>query len=543
MPRRTPPARTLLLLAALALVVAGQPEQTAQAATQPGSGQALAPTPPATATAKPASGPAAQAGQPAQLTPGAAVGQGAGAAPAPNAPQIVAAMGAEGPIAAPGFGVPPFDAWLKVNAYWPRRSTERNAMAAGVMRRGDRLRVIGCAPRCDSKRAVAVIEGGAVVPMRMLAPPPIPIEVQRATDFDGRVGARVMAYRAKVYARPSLSSKVLRKERQGYLVTFVPNPEAPEGWGQRPEGGWMPLKGLKIHKPSTFQGVDSPVLPMMFVHSRVRASEMQGGPGVEERRSLLERSKKRRGKPADPEAIAALAALALPRYHHAEVAAVRGGKVVLADGTAVPKWKVRIAWLRKRPREIPADATWVHLDIEQQAMVVYRGDTPLRATLISTGKKGRHTETEIGSFRALSKVRLSNMAGRLPEPYLAEGVPFVMHFFQGQAFHAAWWHDGFGERRSHGCINLPPLDARWLYENIAPKVPDGWRGLLLGGNDPRLHVIIDKKTPSGALAERPPAAPKPERVRRCVERPGQGSVECPFDDFDGMDPDDPEATR
>ncbi len=530
MPRRTPPARTALLCVALVLAAIGLAETAAQAVSQPGAAKPLAPA--TSALPGPATAAARQGAAPL-----------VGAAPAASAVPIVAALGAEGPIAAPGFGVPPFDAWVKVNAYWPRRSTERNAMAAGVMRRGDRLRVIGCAPRCDSKRAVAIVEGGAVVPLRMLAPPPIPIEVQRTTDFDARVGARVMAYRAKVYARPSLSAKVLRKERQGYLVTFVPNPEAPEGWGQRPEGGWMPLKGLKIHKPSTFHGVDAPTLPMMFVHSRVRAAELQGGPGAEERRELLERARKRRGKPADPQAVEALAALALPRYHHAEVAAVRGGKVVLTDGTAVPKWKVRVAWLRKRPREVPADATWVHLDIEQQAMVVYRGDTPLRATLISTGKKGRHTETETGSFRALSKVRLSNMAGRLPEPYLAEGVPFVMHFFQGQAFHAAWWHDGFGERRSHGCINLPPLDARWLFETTAPKVPDGWRGLLLGGNDPRLHIIIDKKTPSGALAERPPAAPKPERVRRCVERPGQGSVECPFDDFDGMDPDDPEATR
>ena len=38
----------------------------------------------------------------------------------------------------------------------------------------------------------------------------------------------------------------------------------------------------------------------------------------------------------------------------------------------------------------------------------------------------------------------------------------------------AYWHDGFGKQRSHGCINLAPRDARWLYYWSDPIVPPGW---------------------------------------------------------------------
>src|SRR4029077_15506633 len=45
---------------------------------------------------------------------------------------------------------------------------------------------------------------------------------------------------------------------------------------------------------------------------------------------------------------------------------------------------------------------------------------------------------------------------------------------KGLALHAAYWHDGFGHARSHGCVNLAPRDARWLYFWSDPQVPPGW---------------------------------------------------------------------
>jgi hypothetical protein len=52
--------------------------------------------------------------------------------------------------------------------------------------------------------------------------------------------------------------------------------------------------------------------------------------------------------------------------------------------------------------------------------------------------------------------------------------------FEGIGFHAAFWHDNFGQPRSHGCINLAPKDALWLFDHTLPKVPDGWHSIHAG---------------------------------------------------------------
>ena len=49
-----------------------------------------------------------------------------------------------------------------------------------------------------------------------------------------------------------------------------------------------------------------------------------------------------------------------------------------------------------------------------------------------------------------------------------------MFFAKDLAFHTSYWHDKFGDPRSHGCLNLAPLDARWLYFWATPDVPLGW---------------------------------------------------------------------
>jgi len=103
------------------------------------------------------------------------------AAPSPPAAaKTTAAPAVVDPGEVPGLGRPPFQAWIKVGAYWPRRTIGRNALAAGVWRKGDVIRVIDCTPRCDAPRALGLVEGGAVVPLRYLAKLPMPVELARA---------------------------------------------------------------------------------------------------------------------------------------------------------------------------------------------------------------------------------------------------------------------------------------------------------------------------------------------------------------------------
>ena len=39
-----------------------------------------------------------------------------------------------------------------------------------------------------------------------------------------------------------------------------------------------------------------------------------------------------------------------------------------------------------------------------------------------------------------------------------------MYSYQGYGLHAAAWHDNFGRRMSHGCVNLPVPEAKWLFD-------------------------------------------------------------------------------
>ena len=55
-----------------------------------------------------------------------------------------------------------------------------------------------------------------------------------------------------------------------------------------------------------------------------------------------------------------------------------------------------------------------------------------------------------------------------------EDVPWVQFFDNAVALHGVYWHSQFGRVKSHGCVNLAPLDARWLFEFTGPRVQEGW---------------------------------------------------------------------
>ncbi len=56
-------------------------------------------------------------------------------------------------------------------------------------------------------------------------------------------------------------------------------------------------------------------------------------------------------------------------------------------------------------------------------------------------------------------------------------VPWIQYFAAGYALHGAYWHDVFGVPRSHGCVNLAPIDARVVFLWTDPPVPPGWHGI------------------------------------------------------------------
>lgn len=118
---------------------------------------------------------------------------------------------------------------------------------------------------------------------------------------------------------------------------------------------------------------------------------------------------------------------------------------------------------------------WIDVDVDDQILVAYEGDLAVYATMVTSGATA--TPTEPGVYRMWLKESEADMKGLNGEdPYSVATVPWTQFFSpeKGLALHTAYWHDQFGTRRSHGCVNLAPRDARWLYFWSDPQVPPGW---------------------------------------------------------------------
>ena len=40
----------------------------------------------------------------------------------------------------------------------------------------------------------------------------------------------------------------------------------------------------------------------------------------------------------------------------------------------------------------------------------------------------------------------------------------------GVAIHSTFWHNDYGTPRSHGCVNVKPEDAQWIFRWTLPTV-------------------------------------------------------------------------
>lgn len=126
------------------------------------------------------------------------------------------------------------------------------------------------------------------------------------------------------------------------------------------------------------------------------------------------------------------------------------------------------------PAEVLPGETWVDIDLREQTLALVVDDHAVFVTLVSAGVVGK--ETPKGTFRIYDKATSNDMKSLegSDEPYHVEEVPWVMHFKPRYAMHAAFWHWGFGHPASHGCVNLSPLDARYVFDHVSPALPLGF---------------------------------------------------------------------
>lgn len=226
---------------------------------------------------------------------------------------------------------------------------------------------------------------------------------------------------------------------------------------------YLPTKSIREFQPSTFRGTrlgdeTGLALPVGFPLTRTRASDRvpvysaaEGGRVV---RKLAARV---------PVAVVEIAQSA-----EGSVTAYRIG-----EGEWVRASEMRLASASEPPPLTDPHEHWFDIDLDQQVLVAYEGALPVYATLVSAGSREHPTET--GVYRTwikFAETDMSDLAGE--SPYSVSTVPWSQFFAKDLALHTAYWHDTFGMPRSHGCVNLSPLDARFLYFWSAPHLPPGW---------------------------------------------------------------------
>jgi lipoprotein-anchoring transpeptidase ErfK/SrfK len=156
---------------------------------------------------------------------------------------------------------------------------------------------------------------------------------------------------------------------------------------------------------------------------------------------------------------------------------------VSADGAPAAEWMLARDLVHPEVSDPPSEVTgpderWIDVHLPSQTLVAYEGKTPVYATLVSTGRGAPNSITPVGVNRIWVKITTSTMDDiereDVSKHYSMEDVPWVMFFNKSVALHGAFWHRDFGHVHSHGCVNLPPIDARWLYGWTSPHVPAGW---------------------------------------------------------------------
>jgi hypothetical protein len=172
--------------------------------------------------------------------------------------------------------------------------------------------------------------------------------------------------------------------------------------------------------------------------------------------------------------------------------------VELTDGTFMKKAQLRITEPGPPPQGLAENERYIDVDLSTQTLVAFEGARPVYATLISSGKyskiKDKDHSTPTGEWRIREKHITTTMdgdgtaAGDLP--YSIEDVPFVQYYFRSFALHAAFWHSNFGVQMSHGCVNLSPLDAKWLFFFTGPHLPEGFHGVWASESEAGSRVIV-----------------------------------------------------
>jgi hypothetical protein len=281
------------------------------------------------------------------------------------------------------------------------------------------------------------------------APTVIPVP-QDTITLDNYAFWHVTGDNPNVFDAPG--GNVVRQMGEGF--NFVRVIGSAEGWKQIETGEWMLETDIEYYEPSYFRGVrilNGLETRFAWVLGDQFAREYPGGKQDADNGRLLF------------------------RYDLVNIYA----EVIDEDGwywymIGPNQWieQRNVARVFKIERPEGVVGRWVAVDLYEQTVVAYEDDTPVFATLVSTGLPGSETNEGIHEIWAtLDRDGMSGSVGA-PDGYALQSVPWVMYFDESISLHGTYWHDIFGYRSSRGCVNMSISDSAYVYGWFRETIPD-----------------------------------------------------------------------
>jgi len=262
-----------------------------------------------------------------------------------------------------------------------------------------------------------------------------------------------------VYPEPTTAVTPVRNAGDGFLFVTIQAVEVHNGetWYMINLGEWVREEDLILTDDSAFTGFEVHAQPERPFGWMIVDYWFSDKPGTE----------------PSP------GALKLPRYTFFEVFdAVEADDGWLWYDIGNGRWMrqtyVSLVDPTPRPEGVGADEYWVEVDLYEQTFSAYEGDHMVYAGLISSGLN--QWPTREGLFQVWDRqlrTKMSGAEGKV-DYYFIEDVPHTMFFDNDIALHGAFWHDRFGYKHSHGCVNMPPRAAEWIFNWSAESPADLW---------------------------------------------------------------------
>lgn len=141
---------------------------------------------------------------------------------------------------------------------------------------------------------------------------------------------------------------------------------------------------------------------------------------------------------------------------------------------------------------------WIEVDLSEQSLKAWDGNELFLETPVSTGLPWWPTPE--GEYRIWIKLRYSDMEGGEGKYYYnLPNVPYVMFFeseqvpgWRGYGLHGTYWHNDFGTRRSHGCVNLPTSSAQKLFYWTTPALRENAWAAFSTNDNLGTRVVVHK---------------------------------------------------